>query len=436
MASVIARSLALVDLEKASKQDVELLKRLIVEFKDELDALGVRVDGIDSRLAVLEDEIGGWRISGQFRFDANFGMDENNVENGGWYNDDMLQSGKNDFDLNRYRIFLNKRINDTTTFFARLGKSGRGNNTQIATRWDYYSITTKLGYDVTLTAGSINFDWEGDAGLYANNDAVFGDFDLNAFVFAKDWGIANLQFVLGRLNDDAVYVGGSAWDEYFLLAAKADFDIAEKINAGVMAYYIWGDEDIPIGGIDYSNDLLTAGLYFSYHITPDAALRGLYYYQDQGDGIQTGNEDTASAWRLAFDIGQDTLKFTSVWAEYTQIDNNFINPSGAVTYTFNGASLLANQPGNTNTTKVYGLIANQKWNDKWSTNLGYYAADYDTTGIDDATEWLIGFGYQLNPAVQFQLSYNNIDYGNTATLNNGGRTDDDSQIRFRTFVSF
>jgi hypothetical protein len=435
MASVIARSLALVDLEKASKQDVELLKRLIVEFKDELDALGVRVDGIDSRLAVLETDIGGWSITGQFRFDANFGMDENK----GWYNDDMWQSGKNDFDLNRYRIFLNKRINETTTFFARLGQQGSGYNTRNAVRWDRYSITTKLGYDITLTAGSVAFDWEGDAGLYGNNDAIFGDFDppINAFILAKDWGIANLQFILGRLNDGAFIGGGNVWNEGFLLAAKADFDIAEKINAGVMAYYIWGDDDVPNApAADLGTDLLTAGLYFTYHITPDAALRGLYYYQDQGDIWQTSTEDTASAWRFAFDIGQDTLKFTSVWAEYTQIDNNFINPAGNISYTFNGASLLANQPRNLNTTKVYGLIANQGWNDKWGTYLGYYAADYDTTGLDDATEWVLGVTYQLNPAVQFDLSYNNIDYGNTATLNNGGRTNDDSQVRFRTFVSF
>ncbi|MBR0152037.1 MAG: S-layer homology domain-containing protein, partial [Synergistaceae bacterium] len=44
MASALARALAVVDMTKASKQDVEMLKRLVVEFKDELEALGVRVD--------------------------------------------------------------------------------------------------------------------------------------------------------------------------------------------------------------------------------------------------------------------------------------------------------------------------------------------------------------------------------------------------------
>jgi hypothetical protein len=36
MASVMERALAKVDLEKASKQDVDTLNRLIMEFSDEL----------------------------------------------------------------------------------------------------------------------------------------------------------------------------------------------------------------------------------------------------------------------------------------------------------------------------------------------------------------------------------------------------------------
>ena len=70
MASALARALAVVDMTKASKQDVEMLKKLVVEFKDELDALGVKVDKIDKRVAQLESDIGGWKLSGEFRFDT------------------------------------------------------------------------------------------------------------------------------------------------------------------------------------------------------------------------------------------------------------------------------------------------------------------------------------------------------------------------------
>ena len=66
MASALARSLANVNMAKASKQDVEMLKRLVMEFRDELDALGVRADKIDRRVAQLESDIGGWKVTGSF----------------------------------------------------------------------------------------------------------------------------------------------------------------------------------------------------------------------------------------------------------------------------------------------------------------------------------------------------------------------------------
>ncbi|MDR1965334.1 MAG: von Willebrand factor type A domain-containing protein, partial [Synergistaceae bacterium] len=64
MASIIARSLGHLDLDKASKQDVEMLKRLIAEFSDEMSALGVSVDNFESRLGKLEADTGGWQLYG------------------------------------------------------------------------------------------------------------------------------------------------------------------------------------------------------------------------------------------------------------------------------------------------------------------------------------------------------------------------------------
>jgi hypothetical protein len=135
MASVIARSIATVDYDKASKQDIEMLKRLVVEFSDELSALGVKVDGIDSRVGVIETDIGGWKISGELRFDANFGTGDTN-----WYSDynGSAGTGKNQFDLNRYRIFLNKRINENTYFTARIGTNGKGSSNVV--EWERYNI--------------------------------------------------------------------------------------------------------------------------------------------------------------------------------------------------------------------------------------------------------------------------------------------------------
>jgi hypothetical protein len=480
MASVIARALAQIDIEKASKQEVELMKKLILEFRDELDALNVKVDGFDERLGVIEKDLGGWSIAGEFRFDANFGMDD---ANNGWYGDDMVQYGENDFDLNRYRIFLRKRINDTTSFTARIGTDGGTAVTKNpGMRWERYFITTELGYGVTLTTGLLGFDWEGDAGLYGANAAFIGDYALNAFLLQKDWGKANIQFVLGRFNDDkgaataisadrsdhrwteGNYGRGVLYEESFLAAAKIDFNVVEKLNAGVMAYYRWADESVvfPAGtydpddslltntAIEGDSSLLTIGAYFTYNFTESIALKGLYYHQrlDDVEEFLAGGDDNANAWKVAIDVNQDALKFTSLWLEYAQIDNNFYIDTNV--YAFNGANLLANRDSvfdrvvdPDNKTKVYGAVANQQWNDKWRTYLGYYRADYDTRGVDDATNWTLGVAYRLNPAVEFELSYDSIDYGDTNTgtvanpvYNGGGRWDDDQQIRFRTYVSF
>ena len=112
MASVVARALVAVDAEKASKQDLELLKKLVMEFKDELDALGVKVDKIDKRVAVLEDRLGGWKLSGQFWFDANFAGGDQVFSS---YTERGLDT---DFQKDRFRLTLQKQISDTTSFYA------------------------------------------------------------------------------------------------------------------------------------------------------------------------------------------------------------------------------------------------------------------------------------------------------------------------------
>ncbi|EFB89913.1 hypothetical protein HMPREF7215_2321, partial [Pyramidobacter piscolens W5455] len=61
IATMVARMMAAGGL---SGEDLEKLKALVVEFQPELEALGVKVDGFDSRLSALEKGVGGWRITG------------------------------------------------------------------------------------------------------------------------------------------------------------------------------------------------------------------------------------------------------------------------------------------------------------------------------------------------------------------------------------
>ncbi len=456
MASVVARALAKVDMEKASKQDLELLKKLVLEFKDELDALGVKVDKIDERLKVIEKDLGGWSLAGQLRFDARFAQDSDKE----WYDDDVTYPGDNEFDLNQYRIWLKKRIDENTNFTARIGSRG-GNDAKRNMTWDQYYVTTKLPYDIKMTVGRAPFDWEDDLGLYNDNDAWFGDWTLNMFRFEKDWGVANLKLVIARANDDGDIIPTvpTSGIEHFLIAGLANFNFTEQFRGGLMAYYFFADEEVPVAVgslVESDTDLGTYGAYLAFAFTPAIELKGLYYYQTQGDtiaramsGRAVGFDDTANAWKVMLDVKQEAFKFTSLWLEYGQMDNNFVSNEhldsglvpgfeaagyGAVVYSGLGASLLANMPLNMNTSKIYGGSANQQWNDKWRTYLRYYAVDFDTTGIDNATNWTVGVGYQYTPAISFELAYDKIDYGdrNPAGFRNG----DDNAIRFRTFVKF
>ncbi|MDR3331327.1 MAG: S-layer homology domain-containing protein [Synergistaceae bacterium] len=442
VASIIARTLAKIDLEKASKQDVEMLKALVVEFADELNALGVRVDSLDSRVAILEHDIGGWSMAGQLRFDAKLGADDETK----FYQAASLR-GENEFDLNRYRLFIRKRIDENSRFELRIGPGTRGGDAGAGVNWELYHYTTKLPYDITFDVGRNYFEWEMDLGLAGDIDTVVGGFYLNGFWFKKDWGLANLQLIIGRRNDDAGFPEDGAdlkltralpGLEQFYVAGLANFNINESFSAGVLGYYFLTDNEIShVNGsnADSDTDLLTVGLYAKYKFTPAIELDALYYYQDQGDSYTVGTTTDASLWRVILKISQDALKFTSLRFDYGQWDNNFVR-FGNYSYAFTavgGPDILGNQPLNTNSTTVYGVRADQKWNAKWSTFERYFVADYDTVGYDDAATYTLGFTYQMNPAVQFQLAYDAVDYGEGTAQT---RQKDEGIFRFRTFINF
>lgn len=460
MASAVARALAVIDMERASKQDVEMLKRLVVEFKDELDALGVKVDALDSRIAVLERDMGGWSIAGQFRFDAKFAN-----EGSGVHNEAYNLTGKNQFDLDRYRLYLRKRINDTTSFTMRLGakKWGKEGNGRGGVEFEQYYVTTQLGRHVELSAGVRTLDWEGDLGLYVDDSAYYGNVTLAHFRLWRDWGKASLQLVIGRLNDTTGFPVGWGYDdlentldphgtdpekfEQFLLAALFNYQFSEKFRAGLMFYGQHSDHDEKTypNGVELDACLNTYGAYAAYAFTPSIELKGVYYRQElseyQCDIKQLLNDHQAhykryaNFWRVMLDVKQEALKFTSLWLEYGQLDNNFTRlGTPAATGDF-GADILRSQPFNHGTTRFWGARADQKWNTKWRTFVKYWHFDWDTAGYDDASLWALGVGYRLNPAVEFELGYEKVDYGNS-WHGARGRDTDESVIRFRTFVTF
>ena len=472
MASVVARALVTVDAEKASKQDLELLKKLVMEFKDELDALGVKVDSLDKRVAVLEDNLGGWKLSGKFYFEADFAGGDSQDLGGDRRGTSYTESGlDNSFQKSQFRLYLQKQISETTSFFGEFragsesagsGTSGYGDISQINLRTVY--VDTVLPWEIGFRVGRFVLDFEADHGLYIDNDAIYGDYRLDGFQFTKNWGNFFAKAIIGRNSALDSAVGYTYTDksnkehflqdvDYMTYALDLTWQPSEAFFVGVNGVWRQEDGDVTPYKSDYATadgayDMATYSAYLSYNFTPAIALQGIYYWQDLDEDIvavksdrgpakeQLGTEDSPTAWKAVLDIKQDVLKFTGLRFEYMQHDNMFYGvrePYSFDAITGNAASITDNMPWNDGTSDLFFIYAEQKWNDKWSSYLRYQQADFDTEGYDDAKGYGIGVTYQYTPAIAFRLAYDHLDYGEGSGQTYNG---DDHVFQFRTAINF
>lgn len=415
MASLVARALAVVDMNKASKQDVEMLKKLVVEFKDELDALGVKVDKLDSRVAVLEENLGGWKFWGEFRFDAKFAD-----KKGGLY----TNNGDTDFNLNRYRIWMSKKVDDKVKFTARLGKSVDWANQRSDMRWEYYWIDVAFPWDIAMKAGLWSMDWQDDDGLYTDNDAWFTDRAHKGFYFAKPFSMGEFAVYASRMDSVKDEDTDANTDEVAEYGARVKFNFNE--NFWMSGNYILAKLEEGDAAVTDGDDASVWWAALGVNFNDNWAVRGAYYKEDLGKNVV--GEEKPAAWQAIVDVKQEALGFTSVWVEYTDFDDNFEaftagpwDNYGTVTDTNLGAY-----------NNILFVKLNQKWNDKWSTFQRYLSGDARDTGVavDDTTNWTFGVKYYYTPALSFELLYDKIEN----SMTDAGV--DDNVIRLRTHVVF
>lgn len=392
IATMVARMMAAGGL---SGEDLEKLKALVVEFQPELEALGVKVDGFDSRLSALEKGVGGWKISGQMRFDYN-----------AWDNDGAATgAGADGFTMNRARLFLHKDLTDGITFDARYH----------AGRFDRWWLTAKdfMGLEgLTMRGGQFYLDWEDEDGLYDDNDAFNMDANYRGFDLKYNRGMFTVEGFAASNQGGSIYADNAS-DEYY--GARLKFDFSEKF---------W----LSLNGLWYNVDNTNyktywAGLGFSF--MDGLELKGAYYMED----IDGAAIDDPKAWKAILDVSQDVLKFTSLWVEYAQFDQGFYidrSPWSFSDVLWPGdISAGVTLPDDAD---VLFVKAKQKWNDKWSTIERY--VKYDIDNFWDAKEWSVAIGYQYSPNLYFELAYADMD-GSFFDPNY-----DNNQIRFRTLLNF
>ncbi|MST54888.1 S-layer homology domain-containing protein [Pyramidobacter sp. SM-530-WT-4B] len=397
IATMVARMMAAGGL---SGEDLEKLKALVVEFQPELEALGVKVDGFDSRLSALEKGLGGWKITGQMRFDYN-----------AWDNDvfdskgEPVGAGHDGFTMNRARLFLHRDLSDGVSFDARWH---RGN-------FDRWWVTAKdfMGLEgLTMRGGQFYLDWEDEDGLYDDNDAFNMDANYRGFDLKYNRGMFTVEGFAASNQGGNIYADNAS-DEYY--GARLKFDFSEKFWLSLNG--LWYNVD------DVNYKTYWAGLGFSF--MDGLELKGAYYMED----IDGAAIDDPKAFKVILDVSQDVLKFTSLWVEYAKFDEGFYIDRSPWSFSdIDWPGDISDGVILPDDVDVLFVKAKQKWNDKWSTIERY--VKYDIDSFWDAKEWSVAIGYQYSPNLYFELAYADMDGSFLAP------DYDNNQIRFRTLLNF
>ena len=478
MASALARALAVVDMTKASKQDVEMLKRLVVEFKDELEALGVRVDELDERVAVLEDRLGGWHMHGTLVLDV---QNESRNDAG----DAIGPDGKGSVGFDEARIWFERRFGENEDYFfaARLRDEEGGNG-----RLDRFFVEMPFFFDTKMTVGRFNWALEGDykislpgTGVW-DGDQILTDWTMTGFGVTKNFGLGMARVVFAHPSD-RWSIGGRITDrngnfygsqttvfDLWMILPQVTLQFTEQIGLDLGAQVFVGDNAEQFTGLDNNGDItehrigdvsfnnlwtVYGGLRFNFN---DAiGFKGVFYhqemdtemvYRDPNDGLlkwmDTGSLlldannniiDDANHWAAILDVKQQALKFTSLWLEYGQYDRGFWgNNTGILFY----GDLLKEEYGMNGgrriqfDTKYWRVGLGQEWNDKWSTYLFYYGYKLEWGNADvSPKEFGLGVQYKLNDYTTLGLNYMHAD--NDA---NGAASREDNVVKFRTAIEF
>jgi len=473
MASALARALAVVDMTKASKQDVEMLKRLVVEFKDELEALGVRVDELDERVALLEDRLGGWKISGTLALDVTYRKKNEPTDL------DPSNEGDTKFDYDEAKLIFDRwwGEDDEYHFQARLRADNTVSDGELI-RADRFFVEMPFFFDTRFTVGRFSWNWEADYKVDSNignvetggwtGDTLITDWRWDGLGLTKNFGIGTAQVAVAHPNS---LMQNQAWSDWAILA-RVSLQFNEQFGLDLGGVGMIGDNAEEKGAaasdtIDTTNnnyvrrtaattDYTTGNRAFDkmwtfyaglrFNLNDNIALRGIFYgqkfdtdylngttWESRGYGIRKGNDwvDDAKHWAVMADIKQEALKFTSLWLEYGQYDEGFFaRSSKSIDYS---GTLFGNAADAD--TKYWRVALGQEWNEKWATHIFYYGYNVENARRDGRdwkpAEMGLGVQYKLNDSTTMGLNYMRVK-----DRTNAVDADDDDIIRFRTLVTF
>jgi hypothetical protein len=391
----------------------------VVEFKSELDALGVKVDKLDARVALLEERIGGWKFSGNFRFTAKWADDDNP------YGVDQ----DSNWSVDRFRWNIVKYVDDKVTLNVRL-QGGGGSDLAVARAY----ATIQFPWDITAQVGRFPLDWEGDfyatdfAG-YMMNDAYVTDYDplATAVWFKKPFEMGSFEMFVAHNEqvtpDSEVGYPPANYDDYYQYGARLAFNFNENLSfAANYVKYDFQDWD--------SFSTLWGDIIVNFN--ENVAFKGQYFTEDL-DWYWGGPTDSPNAWKAILTFSQDMLKFTDLWVEYAQIDEGFFFAyADPYAWTLSSSPFLSSGGIGAyayGDTTILNIVAHQKWNDQWWTYVRYFSADSDYEEFS-YKNYTASVRYNYTPNLWFELGYDKVDPDWDA--GDFG----DSMVWFRTTVNF
>lgn len=352
MASIVARALVKIDLDKASQEDLKPVNNLVKEFTPELEALGVQIrdnsklNALEKRVNSLEKNIGGLRLNGFIWFDTK------------WEGSDNQASTTPSFYFQRARFFVNYQVDKNTSFLARVNFKGMdGKSSSDSFKVDRLFFNTKLPWGIKARIGYQTQDWDGEYHLYDVHVGGFGDGDAYwskrkflGFTFTKDWGLFDLQAIVGRNHFTLdSYDGNYGNQSYMSYGAKLGYK-GEKLKLGLFytGEKLDGNEDKVV--LRQSKDPCTDakngweikakdlgnvqnyGAYFRYSV-PFGEFFGTYNQQQANTYTITGQggdkiDGNAKFWLAGVEIWNNYLAGFSFRAEYMRRDAGFIYNDG------------------------------------------------------------------------------------------------------------
>jgi len=120
----------------------------------------------------------------------------------------------------------------------RLGRSGSS-----GVNWDRYYATIQLPWDSSLMLGKWLYDWEGEAGLYNDEDAWFTDQVLTGFYWRKNLEKGDITLFAAHNDDNDENAVYTELGDMYNYGARFNFQFNDKFRIAISGLYYDYDND-------------------------------------------------------------------------------------------------------------------------------------------------------------------------------------------------